>query len=256
MNQTSLEMKGASPDFRFPTTCVSNFLTSTGEFSMQSQEKWQEQGKATDPVTPSPEPITPPSEPTTSSTEPVISREPANLPTEPLPQAKQPDNVSVPGEPSFEEKLANAEARVAEIQNAFLRAKAEVENLRRRTQENIFRAHKFAIEGFAEALVPVKDSLETALKVEAPSIESFKEGVEMTLKQLNSAFEKNRLTEINPMPGDKLDPLKHQAISMEPAEQNANTIINVLQKGYMIADRLLRPALVTVAQEKGSNSGA
>jgi molecular chaperone GrpE len=256
-------MKGASPYFRFPTTCISNFLMSTGEFSMQSQEKWQKQGKSTEPVipppepaAPSPEPSAPPSEPTTPSVEPVISREPGNPPTEPLPQAKQPDSVSVPLEPSFEEKIANAEARVAEMQDAFLRAKAEAENMRRRAQEDILRAHKFAIEGFAEALVPVKDSLETALKIEAASIESFKEGLEMTLKQLNSAFEKNRLTEINPMPGDKLDPLKHQAISMEPAEQKANIIINVLQKGYMIADRLLRPALVTVAQQKRSNSGA
>jgi molecular chaperone GrpE len=97
-------------------------------------------------------------------------------------------------------------------------------------------------------MVPVKDSLEMALKVETPSIESLKEGVEMTLKQLASAFEKNRLLEINPEPGEKLDPMKHQAISMVPAEQEANTVVTVLQKGYMIADRLLRPALVIVAQ--------
>ena len=96
--------------------------------------------------------------------------------------------------------------------------------------------------------MPVKDSLEMALKVETPSIESLKEGVEMTLKQLASAFEKNRLLEINPEPGEKLDPMKHQAISMVPAEQEANTVVTVLQKGYMIADRLLRPALVIVAQ--------
>src|SRR5207244_1079932 len=125
------------------------------------------------------------------------------------------------------------EKRAEELQDAFLRAKAEVENLRRRTQEDIARAHKFAIANFAEALLPVKDSLETALKVETPSIESLREGAEMTLKQLNAAFEKNRLTEINPMPGDRLDPTRHEAISMVPAEQNANTIISVLQKGYM-----------------------
>ena len=155
-------------------------------------------------------------------------------------------------ETSLEEKLAAAEARTAEMQDSFLRAKADVENMRRRAQEDIARAHKFAIESFAEALVPVKDSLEMALKVETPSIESLKEGVEMTLKQLSSAFEKNRLFEIHPQPGDKLDPMKHQAISMVPAEQEANTIVTVLQKGYMIADRLLRPALVTVSQEKTS----
>lgn len=150
------------------------------------------------------------------------------------------------------EKLAAAEAKAAEMQDAFLRAKAEAENMRRRAQDDIARAHKFAIESFAEALVPVKDSLEMALKVETPSVESLKEGVDMTLKQLSSAFEKNRLIEIHPKPGDKLDPMRHQAISMVPAEQEANTIVTVLQKGYMIADRLLRPALVTVSQDKVS----
>ena len=154
--------------------------------------------------------------------------------------------------PTTDEKLAVAEARAGEMQDAFLRAKAEVENMRRRAQEDIARAHKFAIESFAEALVPVKDSLEMALKVETPSIESLKEGVDMTLKQLSSAFEKNRLLEISPKAGEKLDPMKHQAISMVPAEQEANTIVTVLQKGYMISDRLLRPALVTVSQEKSS----
>lgn len=148
----------------------------------------------------------------------------------------------------LEQRLAEAEAKSAELHDAFLRAKADAENMRRRAQEDIARAHKFAIESFAEAMVPVKDSLEMALKVETPSIESLKEGVDMTLKQLSAAFEKNRLLEINPQTGEKLDPMKHQAISMVPAEQEANTIVTVLQKGYMIADRLLRPALVTVSQ--------
>jgi molecular chaperone GrpE len=146
--------------------------------------------------------------------------------------------------------LAQLEAKVLELQDAFMRAKAEGENIRRRAQEDITKAHKFAIESFAEAMVPVKDSLEMALKIETPSLESIKEGVEMTLKQLNAAFDKNRLMEINPSQGDKLDPMKHQAISMVPAEQDANTVVAVLQKGYTIADRLLRPALVTVAQAK------
>ena len=146
------------------------------------------------------------------------------------------------------QRLAEAEAKASEMQDAFLRAKAEMENVRRRAQEDISKAHKFAVEGFAEALLPVKDSLEMALKIETPSLESLKEGVEMTLKQLSAAFEKNRLVEVNPQPGEKLDPMKHQAISMVPADQEANTIVTVLQKGYMIADRLLRPALVTVSQ--------
>ncbi len=146
------------------------------------------------------------------------------------------------------QRLAEAEAKASEMQDAFLRAKAEMENIRRRAQEDITKAHKFAVEGFAESLLPVKDSLEMALKIETPSLESLKEGVEMTLKQLSAAFEKNRLVEVNPQPGEKLDPMKHQAISMVATDQEANTIVTVLQKGYMIADRLLRPALVTVSQ--------
>ncbi|TFV88169.1 nucleotide exchange factor GrpE [Oxalobacteraceae bacterium OM1] len=156
----------------------------------------------------------------------------------------QPQSAAQPGE----DKIAALEAKLAEMQDAYLRAKADGENIRRRAQDDVAKAHKFAIENFAEALVPVKDSLEMALKLDTPSVESLKEGVEMTLKQLNAAFERNRLAEVNPSPGEKLDPMKHQAISMVPAQQEANTIVTVLQKGYMIADRLLRPALVTVAQ--------
>ncbi len=150
------------------------------------------------------------------------------------------------GDPAAQ--LAELQAKLAEMQDAFLRAKAEGDNIRRRAQEDIAKAHKFAVESFAEALLPVKDSLEMALKVETPSVESLKEGVDMTLKQLVAAFERHRLVEINPAQGDKLDPMKHQAISMVPAEQEANTVVSVLQKGYMISDRLLRPALVTVSQ--------
>jgi molecular chaperone GrpE len=153
-------------------------------------------------------------------------------------------------EPSLEEQLSATEAKLAEMHDAFMRAKAEGENIRRRAQEDVSKAHKFAIESFAEAMVPVRDSLEMALKVETPSLESLKEGVEMTLKQLTSAFEKNRLVEVLPAPGDKLDPMKHQAVAVVPADQEANTVVNVLQKGYMIADRLLRPAIVTAAQAK------
>ncbi len=145
-------------------------------------------------------------------------------------------------------QLAEVQAKLTEMQDAYLRAKAEADNTRRRAQEDIAKAHKFAIESFAESLLPVKDSLEMALKVETPSLESLKEGVDMTLKQLVAAFDKHRLIEVNPQQGEKLDPMKHQAISMVPAEQEANTIVTVLQKGYMISDRLLRPALVTVSQ--------
>ncbi len=157
---------------------------------------------------------------------------------------------STPSEPTLEEQLASTEARLAEMHDAFMRAKADGENIRRRAQEDVAKAHKFAVESFAEAMVPVKDSLEMALSLDTPSLESLKEGVEMTLKQLSSAFERNRLVEIQPAQGEKLDPMKHQAVAVVPAEQEANTVVSVLQKGYMIADRLLRPAIVTAAQAK------
>src|SRR3954469_11469753 len=110
---------------------------------------------------------------------------------------------STPDQPSLEEQLSATEAKLAEMHDAFMRAKADGENIRRRAQEDVAKAHKFAVESFAEAMVPVKDSLEMALKVETPSLESLKEGVEMTLKQLTAAFEKNRLLEILPAKGDK-----------------------------------------------------
>ena len=173
----------------------------------------------------------------------------------PIPEAEQaPAQPSTPADvpaiPTLEEQLAAAEAKLAELQDAYMRAKAEGENIRRRAQEDVAKAHKFAVESFAEAMLPVKDSLEMALEVETPSVDSLKEGVEMTLKQLNSAFERNRLVEVMPAAGEKLDPNKHQAVAMVPAEQEANTVVAVLQKGYMIADRLLRPAIVTAAQPK------
>lgn len=151
-------------------------------------------------------------------------------------------------EPNLEQQLAAANANAQEMEDAFMRAKAEVENGRRRAKEDVAKAHKFAIESFAEQLMGVRDSLEMALKVDVPSVESLRTGVEVTLKQLDAAFEKHKLTEIAPQPGDKLDPMKHHALSLVAAEQEPNTVVEVLQKGYMIADRLLRPALVTVAQ--------
>ncbi len=164
------------------------------------------------------------------------------------PEQEQAEPIMVAVGVDFEEKLLETEAKLAELQDAYLRAKADGENIRRRAQEDISKAHKYAVESFAESMIPVKDSLEMALKIETISIEALREGTEMTLRQLASAFEKNRLLEINPARGEKLDPAKHQAVSMVPADQDANTVVEVLQKGYTIADRLLRPALVTVAQ--------
>lgn len=163
-------------------------------------------------------------------------------------QAAAVNDAPETAESRLEQQLSAAEAKAAEMQDAFLRSKAESENIRRRAQEDIARAHKFAVENFAESLLAVKDSLEMALNIETPSTESLKEGVEMTLKQLSSAFEKNKLLEISPAVGEKLDPMKHQAVSAVPAQQEANTVVAVLQKGYTISERLLRPALVTVAQ--------
>ena len=148
--------------------------------------------------------------------------------------------------------LADAQARAAENYDMYLRAVAEMENVRRRAQDDVSRAHKYAIESFAESLLPVRDSLEMALKADAPSIESIREGVEATLKLFASVFEKNRLFEIDPA-GQRFDPNRHQAISMVPVAATnppvaANHVVSVLQKGYLINDRVLRPALVTVAQ--------
>jgi molecular chaperone GrpE len=150
-----------------------------------------------------------------------------------------------------EAELAAALAKANENYDLYMRAVAETENTRRRAQEDIAKAHKYAIETFAEALVPVADSLEKALEIRNGTPEGLREGVELTLRQLRAAFEKGRLLEINPA-GQKFDPHFHQAISMVPAEPAAgvapNHVVSVLQKGWRIADRVLRPALVTVAK--------
>ncbi|MDR5830303.1 nucleotide exchange factor GrpE [Caballeronia sp. LP006] len=148
-----------------------------------------------------------------------------------------------------EAALAEAQAKIAALQEEFLRAKAETENVRRRGQDDVQKAHKFAIESFAEHLLPVLDSLEAALADQSSDLVKVREGVELTLRQLTAALEKGRVTALNPV-GEKFDPHRHQAISMVPAEQEANTVVSVLQKGYVISDRVLRPALVTVAAPK------
>lgn len=148
-----------------------------------------------------------------------------------------------------EKELQAALAKANENYELFLRAKAETENVRRRAQEDIAKAHKFAIESFAEDLVPVMDSLEKALETNDATAESMRQGVELTRRQLKAAFEKARLTEIDPK-GEKFDPHRHQAISTVPAAEGCppNHVVTVLQKGWMIAERVLRPALVTVAR--------
>jgi molecular chaperone GrpE len=144
-------------------------------------------------------------------------------------------------------KLAELEARHAEVSDAYLRAKAEAENTRRRAEDEIAKARKYAVEGFAESLLPVKDSLEAAIALPDAKPEQMLEGVHATLRQLVAALERNKVVEINPVAGTKFDPHQHQAISVVPAAQEPNTVVAVLQKGYLIADRVLRPALVTVS---------
>ena len=145
--------------------------------------------------------------------------------------------------------LRAAELRAAEHHDAWLRAKAETENLRRRTQEDIAKAHKYAADRFAAEMLPVRDSLEAALATETATVENLRSGVELTLKQLAAAFEKTGLAEINPT-GEKFDPHRHQAISTVEAEGEANRVLNVLQKGYALHERVLRPALVIVSKAR------
>jgi molecular chaperone GrpE len=147
-------------------------------------------------------------------------------------------------------ELATLQAKSAELADQFLRAKAEAENARRRAEEEISKARKFAVESFAESMLPVADSLEAGLAVKDAKIEQIREGAQATLRQLVTALERNKVVAINPAAGTKFDPHQHQAISMVPAEQEANTVVSVLQKGYSIAERVLRPALVTVAAPK------
>ena len=182
---------------------------------------------------------------------------------------KQPEqNQDLTGAPSPEEleaaqaaneadALSAAQAEVAvlqakntELADSYLRAKAEAENARRRADDEVAKARKFAVESFAESLLPVTDSLEAGLLQPDATAAQIREGTEATLKQLKSALERNKVVEIKPEPGAKFDPHQHQAISMVPADQEANTVVNVLQKGYLIAERVLRPALVTVAAPK------
>lgn len=170
-------------------------------------------------------------------------------------QTAQPEQAPIAGappeqaQPTLEDLLQKAEAAVQEHRDAFLRAKAETENVRKRAQSDVAAAHKYAVENFATELLAVKDSLEAALSTENASAENLKSGVELTLRQLKAAFERFNVAEENPL-GQKFDPHRHQAISMVEAEAEPNTVISVLQKGYKLNDRVIRPALVTVAKTK------
>jgi molecular chaperone GrpE len=163
----------------------------------------------------------------------------------PQPAAEQPAETT----PSLEDKLKDAERKSQEHYDAWMYAKAESENIRRRAAEDVGKAQKFAVERFSGEMLAVKDSLEAGLAVQTENIESFKSGMELTLKQLSSVFEKFNIAEINPV-GQKLDPHKHQAIGMVESDLPANTVVSVMQKGYALNDRVLRPALVMVSKGK------
>jgi len=160
----------------------------------------------------------------------------------PLGSAEADERVS-----QLESKLAEATAEVGKLRDEWLRAKADTENVRRRGQEEVTKAHRFGLESFSSALLPVKDSLDAALAVENASVESFKEGVEITAKQLDGVFEKFSIRAIDPQ-GQKFDPHQHQAIGQLESQAEPNTVVSVLQKGYLLHDRVLRPALVMVSK--------
>ena len=160
----------------------------------------------------------------------------------------QDDNIAADELSQLQAQLAELKAQNVDLADQYLRARAEAENARRRADDDVAKARKFGIESFAESLLPVCDSLDAALAIQNATPEQLREGADATLRQLHSALERNKVIAINPAAGEKFDPNLHQAISMVPAAQEPNTVVNVLQKGYLIADRILRPALVTVAQ--------
>jgi molecular chaperone GrpE len=159
------------------------------------------------------------------------------------------DNAQ-PSEQDWQSQVAALSAKNSELMDQFLRAQAEMQNVRRRSEEETSKARKYAVESFAENLLPVCDSLEAGLHHQDQTAEQIRAGAEATLRQLKAALERNKVLEINPPAGTKFDPHQHQAISVVPAPQEPNTVVTVLQKGYLIADRVLRPALVTVTAPK------
>lgn len=163
-----------------------------------------------------------------------------------------PEAATAAGDPA--EMLRRAEAEAADLKDAYLRARADTENLRRQSQLDLARAQKYAIEKFAEDLLPVKDALEqTASAGAGVTLDTLKDGTDLTLKALQTAFSRARVIEVNPI-GEKFDPHRHQAVQMVPSDQPANTVVEVLQKGYLLNDRVLRPATVTVSQGPGAQS--
>jgi molecular chaperone GrpE len=178
---------------------------------------------------------------------------PQNEPSAGNSAAAPADAGGVQAETPAEVQVSELQAQVAALNDAFLRAKAEAENVRRRSEDEMAKARKYAVESFAESLLPVMDSLQAAIAQPEASAGQVLEGVHATLRQLSAALERNKVLEVSPPAGTRFDPHQHQAISVVPADQEANTVVAVLQKGYLIADRVLRPALVTVAAPKAAS---
>lgn len=147
------------------------------------------------------------------------------------------------------EKINALERQIKELEEAVLYAKAESENARKRALDDIDKTRKFAIENFSQEILLVKDSLDAALMIENATLESYKDGVQLTVKQLMNVFTKFNIELVDPV-GEKFDPNFHQAMAMIESDEEPNTVINVMQKGYKLNDRVLRPALVTVSKEK------
>ena len=154
-------------------------------------------------------------------------------------------------QPNLEHLLKEAEIKAAEHHDAWIRAKAETENIRKRAQMDIANAHKYAIENFSSELLTVIDSLDAALAVENARVENFKNGMELTQKQLLNVFDKFGVKAIDPK-GEKFDPHQHQAMCMVDSEQAPNTVVQVMQKGYKLHERVIRPALVSVSKAQST----
>ena len=156
---------------------------------------------------------------------------------------------------SLDELLAEAQAKLDEQRDAWLRALADAENARKRAQADIAQARKYAAERIVEELLPVMDSLEAALGVAGASPDALRAGVELTQRQLRQAFERAGVAEVNPGAGQRFDPHRHQAMAAVEADQEPNTVLQVMQKGYTLHDRVVRPALVTVAKARAVENG-
>ena len=191
-----------------------------------------------------------------ASQQPHAASEPAptdSLPTDEVPAADRVADATPEPAADLGALLEKANAEAAELRDAWLRARADMENMRKQAAADVARAHKYGIERFAGELLAVKDSLESSLAAENATPEALRAGVELTLKQLAAAFDKVKLVEIDPK-GEKFDPHRHQAMAMVDGPEPPNTVAQVFQKGYLLADRVLRPAMVAVTKPKDEDA--